>query len=141
MVYDDSGQTFAARFDFIPGQHPDGDDLAQQRMCGAALARLDQALGQVTLDGPAARAPFGDIARIHPAVPDPHRMLEQLTLEPGQRAEIIRIVGDLQAALPARYQSLPRQIVHRDFDASNVLLEGDRVSAEARRPRPAGPKS
>lgn len=127
-VQDDPGQTFAALFQFIPGEHPSADNLAHQRLCGAALARLDQALGQVTLDAQAARPSFADIARIHPAVPDPLVMLEHLPLEPPQRAQIVRIVGDLQAALPRRYQSLPRQIVHRDFDAGNVLVEGDRVS-------------
>ena len=31
-------------------------------------------------------------------------------------------------ALPELYRSLLQQIVHRDFDASNVLMEGDRVT-------------
>jgi len=70
-VQDDPGQTFAALFQFIPGEHPSADNLAHHRLCGAVLARLDQALGQVTLDAQSARPSFADISRIHPAVPDP----------------------------------------------------------------------
>ncbi len=55
-------------------------------------------------------------------------MPKHLPLEPPQRSAIIRIVGDLREALPGWYQPLPRQIVHRDFDASNVLVKGNRVS-------------
>ena len=55
-------------------------------------------------------------------------MLEHLPLTPEQRAQLTRSVGDVLAVLPTLYQSLPQQIVHRDFDASNVLMEGGRVT-------------
>jgi len=126
---DGDGRLFAALFRYISGQQPSGDDLAQYRRCGAALAELDHALGRVRINAPPApRPPFGDLAQIHPAVPDPRGMLEHLPLEHTQRVQLSRIVGDLLAVLPALYQSLPQQIVHRDFDASNVLMAGDRVS-------------
>ena len=124
----DGGTRIAALFRLISGRHPDGQNLRERRLCGAALARLDQALQEVTMEAPAPHAPFGDLAEIHPSVPDPTSMIERLPLEGEQRAALLRIVGDLSGGLPALYRALPRQIIHGDFDASNVLVEGERVT-------------
>lgn len=125
----DEPSALAALFPLLPGQHPDGDDLATYCPCGAALAALDMALERIGLPSPpGVLAPFGELSRIHPLVPDPLDLPERLPLEPTQRRAVARVVSDLLAAVPAVYRSLPWQIVHRDFDASNVLLEGGRVS-------------
>ncbi len=128
-VPDGAGEKLAALFPRIPGKQPDSDDLRQYRSCGAALGELDHALSYVTiLAPPTPYPPFGDLSQIDPAVPDPLAMLEHVPLELVQGAQFTHIVRDLLAALPAMYQSLPQQIVHRDFDASNVLMEGERVT-------------
>lgn len=119
----------AALFHFMPGRRPDGSDLAQYRACGAALANLDLALERVTLPSSLTPAPpFGDLAHIHPAVPDPLSMMEHMPLGQAMQARLIRVVTTVAATLPCMYQSLPHQIVHGDFDASNVLMEGRRVT-------------
>lgn len=119
----------AALFRFIPGRHPDGGDPAQYRTCGAALADLDLALSRITLPTSLAPAPpFGDLSHIHPAVPDPLSMMESIPLEPATRARLIGVVTAVSATILRMYQSLPRQIVHGDFDASNVFMEGGRVT-------------
>jgi homoserine kinase type II len=128
-IPDGASQQLAALFQRIPGQQPDGDECVRYRRCGQALAELDLALSQLTIHTPSApRPPFGDLTRIHPLLPEPLGMLEQLPVEQQQRAQISRIVTDLAAALPELYQSLPQQIVHRDFDASNVLMVDEGVS-------------
>jgi homoserine kinase type II len=124
-----AGAKLAALFHRIPGQQPDGTALAQYRSCGAALGELDHALSTITIPAsPSPRPPFGDFSQLHPAVPDPLEMLEQIPVDPIERAQLRRIVHDLSAALPMLYYSLPWQIVHRDFDASNVLMEGEHVT-------------
>lgn len=124
----DTDVTLAALFHRLPGQPPDGAALAQSRRCGAALAELDRALGQLTIPSPPTPCPpFGALAQVHPSVPNLFEMLEQVPLDPGQRAQLRRAIGDVVAALPALYRSLPQQLVHRDFDASNVLMTGDQV--------------
>jgi len=126
----DGEQQLAALFPLIPGQHPYDATLARRRVCGAALSAFDHALGGVTIP-PAPRGvlpPFGQLSQIHPAVPDPLEIAGLLPLGREEQAQVARIVGDLIATAPALYSSLPRQIVHRDFDASNILMEGDRVT-------------
>ncbi len=125
----DGEQLLAALFPLIPGQHPYDATLARWRVCGAALAELDRALGGVTIPAPRGMPlPFGQLSEIHAAVPAPLEIAGLLPLEREERAQAARIVGDLMATAPALYSSLPRQIVHRDFDASNILMEGGRVT-------------
>lgn len=128
-VLDGSGRQLAALFPLLPGRHPDGGDPGERRICGAALAELDQALSGISIPAlPGILPPFGQLAHIHPAVPDPLEMLKRVPLEPPQRARLTRIVEDVAATVPALYRALPQQIIHRDFDASNVLMEGDHVT-------------
>lgn len=119
----------AALFRLIPGRRPDGHDLAQYRVCGAALADLDHAFAHIAIPAlPGPLPPFGALSHIHPAVPDPVAMVEELPLEPNMRTRIAHVVGDVVAVVPDLYQSLPRQIVHRDYAASNVLIDGKCVT-------------
>ncbi len=54
----DTDVTLAALFHRLPGQPPDGAALAQSRRCGAALAELDRALGQLTIPSPPTPRPI-----------------------------------------------------------------------------------
>jgi homoserine kinase type II len=128
-IPDEASQQLAALFQRIPGQQPDGDDLVRYRRCGKALAELDHALSRLIIQTPSTpRPPFGDLRQIHPFLPEPFTMLEQLPVEQQQRTQLSQIVHNLATVLPQLYQSLPQQIVHRDFDASNVLMVDGRVS-------------
>jgi len=124
-----SDDRLAALFHVLPGRRPDGRDLAQYRVRGAALADLDHAFAHIALPPlPRPLPPFGDLSHLHRAIPDPIAMVEELPLEPHMRARIVHVVGDVAAAVPDLYQSLPCQIVHRDYAASNVLIDGKRVT-------------
>jgi homoserine kinase type II len=120
---------FGALFPVVPGRHPDGADLAEQRMCGAALAELDAALSNLDLQPPHGLMPDGcDLGRVHASVPDPLDMIEHLPLDGDQRAQLLNIIHNLAPRLPRLYETLPLQIVHRDFDFSNVLMAAGRVT-------------
>ncbi len=124
-----SDDRLAALFHVIPGRRPDGRDLAQYRICGAALADLDHAFAHIALPPlPRPLPPFGDLSHLHRAIPDPIAMVEELPLEPNMRTRIAHVVGDVVAVVPDLYQSLPCQIVHRDYAASNVLIDGERIT-------------
>jgi Ser/Thr protein kinase RdoA (MazF antagonist) len=42
--------------------------------------------------------------------------------------QTIFLLEETQTLAPALYQSLPQQIIHRDYDQSNILMEGDSVT-------------
>lgn len=126
---DGGAEKLAALFPFIPGQHPDGHDLTQFHTCGAALAELDQAFSRLNIQAPPSIfPPFGYFSQLHPAVTNPLEIVEHLPLELSQRARLTHILGSLEAGVHGLYSALPRQIVHRDFDASNVLMQDGRVN-------------
>ncbi len=126
---DGCDEKLAALFPFIRRQHPDGQDLTQFRTCGAALAELDQALSRINIQAPPGiLPPFGYFSQLHPAVTNPLEIVEHLPLEPTQRDRLAHILGSLDARVHDLYSTLPWQVVHRDFDASNVLMQDGRVS-------------
>jgi homoserine kinase type II len=55
-------------------------------------------------------------------------MVQELPLPEDERARVMDIFQELLALTPALYCSLPQQIVHRDFDGGNTLMEGSRVT-------------
>jgi len=128
-VDDGAGIALATLFRFIPGRHPDAGNRIQARACAEALGQLDEAFSRIDIRPPAGTLPaFGDLYHVHPAVPDPLAMLEELPLHREERAQLVVILQELLALIPGLYGSLPQQIVHRDFDGSNVLIEGARVT-------------
>lgn len=122
-------EVLAGLFPLLPGKRPRGLELDELSAAGAALGHLDRALHDVDIDSSGAPPLSGDLARIHPLVPDPLEMLGGLELEDSKREELNSIVSRLLASLPDLYRSLPRQIVHRDYDASNILTRRGHVTA------------
>lgn len=120
----------AALFPFLSGTYPDTDNPARVRACGAALAELDVALAALDLPAPAAGLlAFGTFPRVHPLAPDPDVLVAQLPLERDERRYLAGIMHSLQDLAPELASRLAGQIVHRDFDASNVLTVDGRISA------------
>jgi homoserine kinase type II len=119
----------AALVPLIPGRHPrETDPPDHVWACGAALAELDAALARVEVPAPTSLRRFGALLDWHPAVPDPLRMVAELPLDGGKRQRLAGILEALSGAAPALQGSLPVQPVHRDYDGTNVLVEGRRVS-------------
>ena len=130
VVLERAGETaLAALFPLIPGRHPEQGNLAHARAAGAALAELDRAFAGLVVGAPAPPlATYGDLAHVHPLVPDPLALPHQLPLAADGQALLSRWLDEAAAVIPALYQSLPRQFIHGDLARGNVLLDGDRVS-------------
>jgi homoserine kinase type II len=115
----------------ITGEHPQRDDLAQAVGAGEALGLLDDALEQLALAQPDDAIDWrstGDLTQCHPLVPDPRAALADLPLPAADLTRLRDDYDSLIAALPALYASLPRQVCHEDYDPSNVLMVGERVT-------------
>jgi Ser/Thr protein kinase RdoA (MazF antagonist) len=120
----------AALFPFFMGMHASSEDQEQLRACGAALAELDLAMAAIELPAPAAGLPaFGAFPAAHAASPGPDAVVAALPLEESERRHLLEIMQYLGEVTPRMARHLPGQVVHRDFDGSNVLMDGRRVAA------------
>jgi homoserine kinase type II len=125
----EQGHALATLTPYIPGQPPDRDNLDQTTAAGEALGRLTLAMAQ--LDTPAEGISWrssGDLARCHPFVPDPPAAFAELPLPDEKRQRLISGYAWLIERIPDLYATLPQQLAHEDFDPSNVLMEGMRVT-------------
>ncbi|GCE46066.1 Ser/Thr protein kinase RdoA (MazF antagonist) [Thermosporothrix hazakensis] len=98
------------------------------RAAGVALAQLDSALATLDLPAPEQTA-FGDFAHAYPLVPDPLAALKRLPLEPEQSNRLRALLTDIMERTPGLYQRLPQQLLHRDYDPANILVQGNQVTA------------
>jgi homoserine kinase type II len=122
---------------FLAG-HPlnraiDRNDMELTKVAARALAQLDQALAQLPLDMQEVESPtlqfFGQLDRVHPLVPDPGAAFEQLPVEHEQIEQLRLILALTEQQIPPLYHKLPLQYLHRDYGPSNILVEGQEVSA------------
>lgn len=107
---------------FIRGGFPVIDDVAHQRAMGAALARLDLALAG--LPGELAPAHWNlDLDFVHPAVPEVAELAADLSARlPGLGSWLATAIPEVGGAT-ARIGAVPRQIVHGDWGAGNLLQQ------------------
>ncbi|AYG05491.1 phosphotransferase enzyme family protein [Gryllotalpicola protaetiae] len=103
-----------------PGELLDVDDPEQVFAAGAALARLHESLGSVPADSlPSIEAPTQPLAK---------RVSDWLASSPGHLpADGRETLQRLIAAAGA--EPLPLQLVHGDYRAANILVEGGEISA------------
>jgi homoserine kinase type II len=115
----------------LRGRLPHNEDLAQTYAAGRALADLVAAMGNVHMEG-AAQAipfpPFGDFEGWFGSTGDPVQILRELPLATDAHEGILSLIHSVQEAAPELYTALPQQILHRDYDPSNILVEGTRVT-------------
>ena len=141
-VLDREGETlqrsaagWGALFPLLPGERPDGRDPAQVEAVGAALGELHGALAYY----PAAMWPdlpaYGDLDRIHPAIPAPEALTPRdlgLTGDTAPNRALAwwreHLIG-LRAFIAGPYRALPRQMIHSDFALGNVLWHEGRLAA------------
>lgn len=116
---------------FVSGTHSTGDNRRQAYAAGRALATLQAAL--VRLDP--ARLPHstplpaaGDLHQYHALVSDPVATIERLPVDRYQKARLRAILAAMTTGIPPLYTTLPHQLIHNDYDPSNVLLAGQRVT-------------
>ncbi len=121
----------------LPGQLPTFGHLPKVEVeaLGAALGELVHVLAAYPPAANPGLPPFAELARLHPLVPDPlHLTPPALGLPDTPPYNDVLAwwrenLAKLKPFLAEIYMALPRQVVHRDFDPSNALLEGGRVSA------------
>lgn len=116
---------------WLSGSPPQNDDLKQAYAAGHALAELGQALVDIPLETPSQAAPFpysGDFESWAGIPIKPARLIQQLPLEREEQQRILTLLEVTQATTPSLYQALPQQIIHRDYDQSNVLMEDGSVT-------------
>ena len=128
---DAAGAALAILTPYIAGEHPQREDLTQAEAAGAALGLLDTALASVTpadQDEALGWRSSGDLTRCHPLVSDPGAALAELPLAAAERARLAHGYDALLAEMAPLYTRLPTQVSHEDYDPSNVLMQGARVT-------------
>jgi homoserine kinase type II len=123
------GGALATLSAYIAGQPPDRDNLDQATAAGEALGKLTVALARLAtpVDGISWRS-SSDLAHCHPLVPDPPVAFAELPMNDEARQRLISGYAWLVAHIRNLYATLPQQLAHEDFDPSNVLMEGTRVT-------------
>jgi homoserine kinase type II len=118
-------------YPFVLGTHSMGNNRRQAYAAGRALAIVQAAL--ITLDH--ARLPHsmprpvaGELHRAHPLVSDPVAALEGVPVDRHQKERLWTLMDAMVTGIPQLYTALPRQLIHNDYDPSNVLLAGQRVT-------------
>jgi len=114
---------------FIRGENPDVHDLAQAEAAGQAMATLHAALRQVESRGVGAPRPYIELGRVHPLVPNPFEAMRQFG-SLATRSDVAHVDAILEriCAHEKRIRALPQQLIHGDFIAGNILMEGTQVS-------------
>ncbi|HET9915271.1 MAG TPA: phosphotransferase [Anaerolineales bacterium] len=115
----------------LPGSPPQNDNLAQAYAAGEALAELVAALDQLKVEVTSQVPPFppSDDFETWAGIPIiPANLLRELPLAKEEQEQILTLIERTQASVPALYQTLPQQIIHRDYDQSNILMEGNSVT-------------
>lgn len=123
------GNALAALFPFLPGSQPNRHDTTAAHAAGEALGMLHLALARVTLPGAPMLAPLGDFSRRFPTLGDPVATLATLNTDGESAHRILALYQQLNERLPALYASLPCQMIHGDYDASNILMADAHVTA------------
>jgi Ser/Thr protein kinase RdoA (MazF antagonist) len=133
-----TGELFAASSGSIVTLSPwlsgsllqDGN-LEQAYAAGQALAELGKALTDIQVEVTPEVTPFphsGDFQAWAGSPIDPAYVLGQLPITKELQRRTLALLEETQASAPALYQSLPQQIIHRDYDQSNILMEGNTVT-------------
>jgi len=115
----------------LPGSPPPNDRLEQVYAAGEALAELVQALDDLQVEITPQVAPFppsGDFEAWSGIPIVPANLLQELPIAREEQDQLLRIIEETQTLAPSLYRTLPQQIIHRDYDQSNILMEGNSVT-------------
>src|SRR5579863_3072319 len=124
---------FAVLSPFLPGECPDRNDPSLALPAGAAMAALDNALAALPeIAVPAGFEPtysFGSLMRGYAPVPDALAAVERLPIEPDKARQVQNILASVLEEVPDLYVRLPQQLLHRDYDPTNIFMQEGRVTA------------
>jgi homoserine kinase type II len=124
---------FALLSPFLPGEPPNHDDPALAPPAGAALATLDNALAAVqqkaVLPGCMPTFSYEGLLRGDAVMLDPLTAVERLPISRTSSKPLQSLLAKVAEKSEELYGHLPQQLVHRDYDPSNLLMKGQRVIA------------
>lgn len=129
------GGGWGALFPLLPGEQLDRRDPTLAEALGAALRELHAALARYPNEPRPGFPAYGDLARVHPRVPDPFALTPpQLGLPDA--ASYDRLLGwwrgelaRLRPFIAGTYRALPYQVIHGDFGPGNALARAGRITA------------
>jgi Ser/Thr protein kinase RdoA (MazF antagonist) len=108
-------------------------DLLSAAYAAVALALLDRALAQLPdaplLAGYTPLPSFGELASWQQQLPDPLAALKRLPADRLQVTQLQAFLHEVRELVPGLYATLPQQVLHRDYDPSNILQDQQRVTA------------
>lgn len=131
---EDGSSSFAILAPLLPGSLVENrSDLVIASHAGHALAWLDNALAtlpEMRVSGKVPLRPvFGELEHCHLLVPDPLASVEQLPVEQEHKRQIRHLLITVMERVAGLYSQLPQELLHRDFDPSNILVEHQQVTA------------
>jgi homoserine kinase type II len=134
---EDGSTALAILTPLLPGEMfdrpPERNDIALAQNAALALAQLDHALANLP-DIPStsecqSQPPFGQFITIQSPVSDPLLAIQHLPVPAEQIVQIQSLLTTAAQQAPDLYTHLPQQIIHRDYDQSNLLVINQNVSA------------
>jgi homoserine kinase type II len=123
----------ATLYPLLPGRPPERNDPINASKAGSTLALLDSALEALPeIQPPDEFQPlptFGELAHWHPLVPDPLAAVGQLPIDREQSKQIRTLLTKVIESVGGLYARLPQQLLHRDCDPGNILMDDQHVTA------------
>lgn len=133
LEQEEGGTVYATLHPFLSGNRLERNDPIMAALAGTTLAVLDAALARLPeLSLPAdsqMSGPFGDLAHCHVLVPDPLAAIERLPVEREWSRQVAAILESVMSHVDSLYERLPQQLLHRDYDPPNVLVDETGVTA------------
>lgn len=131
---EEGASSFAILSPLLPGRLPeDWSDLILATNAGYTLGWLDRALATLPEMHPSGAIQslpaFGELALLHPRIPNPLAAVEQLPIDQDHMRQIRRVLTAVTETVADLYHRLPQQVLHRDYDPGNILVEHHRVTA------------
>jgi Ser/Thr protein kinase RdoA (MazF antagonist) len=71
---------------------------------------------------------FGDFEAWSGIPINPAKLIQKLPLTKAEQESILAPLKETRFLAPSLYEHLPQQIIHRDYDESNILMEGNSVT-------------
>jgi homoserine kinase type II len=120
----------------IAGEHPRREDASAAESAAQALGQLDRALADIELPPDLMRALPNPYRRVRSwarnealsSQPSPLAHLHSIGLATHDRQRVRALLHETDTRLGTLYDSLPQQLIHGDFDGTNVLVADGRVS-------------
>jgi homoserine kinase type II len=128
---DNEAPAMAILYPLLPGSlddlPPERHDPVRASHAGSALGLLDVALATLPAiplpNGFEEPSAFGELARVHPYVPDPLTIVERLPVDRERIRQIQAFLASVIESVPRLYSALPQHLLHRDYDPGNILME------------------